>query len=50
MLTAQGFSKALEYWKLFLQGVACTVSLSALTVILGFILALVLALCILLPL
>ena len=45
MLTAQGFSKALEYWKLFLQGVACTVSLSALTVILGFILALVLAIC-----
>ena len=45
MLTAQGFSKALAYWKLFLQGVACTVSLSALTVILGFILALVLAIC-----
>ena len=45
MLTAQGFSKALEYWKLFLQGVACTVSLSALTVVLGFILALFLAIC-----
>ena len=45
MLTAQGFEKALAYWKLFLQGVACTVSLSALTVILGFILALVLAIC-----
>ena len=45
MLTAQGFSKAFEYWRLFLQGVACTVSLSALTVILGFILALILAVC-----
>ena len=45
MLTTQGFSKAFEYWRLFLQGVACTVSLSALTVILGFILALILAVC-----
>ena len=45
MLTVQGFQKALEYWKLFLQGVACTVSLSALTVVFGFILALLLAIC-----
>jgi len=45
MLTAQGFSKALEYWRLFLQGVACTVSLSALTVLIGFVLALILATC-----
>ena len=45
MLTVQGFQKALEYWKLFLQGVVCTVSLSALTVIFGFILALILAIC-----
>lgn len=45
MLTVQGFQKALSYWKLFLQGVACTVSLSALTVILGFVLALILAVC-----
>lgn len=45
MLTAKGFVKAAAYWKLFLQGVACTVSLSALTVIFGFILALALALC-----
>ncbi len=45
MLTIKGFQKALEYWQLFLQGVACTVSLSALTVVLGFILALVLATC-----
>ena len=45
MLTTAGFSKALEYWKLFLQGVVCTVSLSALTVFFGFILALLLSLC-----
>lgn len=45
MLTLAGFSKALEYWKLFLQGVVCTVSLSALTVLFGFILALLLSLC-----
>ena len=45
MLTISGFQKALEYWQLFLQGVVCTVSLSALTVVLGFILALVLATC-----
>lgn len=45
MLTINGFQKALEYWQLFLQGVVCTVSLSALTVVLGFILALVLATC-----
>ena len=43
MLTTKGFEKALEYWQLFLQGVVCTVSLSALTVIFGFILALILA-------
>lgn len=45
MLTIQGFEKALEYWKLFLQGVACTISLSALTVVFGFVLALLLAIC-----
>ena len=45
MLTISGFQKALEYWQLFLQGVVCTVSLSALTVVLGFILALLLATC-----
>lgn len=43
MLTIKGFAKALGYIQLFLQGVACTVSLSALTVIFGFILALALA-------
>lgn len=43
MLTLEGFKKAFEYMPLFWQGVACTVSLSALTVIFGFILALLLA-------
>ena len=43
MLTAAGFEKALAYWPMFLEGVVCTVSLSALTVIFGFILALLLA-------
>lgn len=43
MLTAKGFQKAFTYMQLFWQGVACTVSLSFLTVILGFILALILA-------
>ena len=45
MISAAGFAKALSYWKLFLQGVACTVSLSLLTVLFGFVLALVLAVC-----
>ena len=45
MLSVKGFEKALEYWQLFLQGVVCTVSLSALTVLFGFILALLLAVC-----
>ena len=45
MLTIKGFEKAFEYWQLFLQGVVCTISLSALTVFFGFILALVIATC-----
>ncbi len=45
MLSIQGFEKTLRYMDLFWQGVVCTISLSALTVILGFILALILALC-----
>lgn len=45
MLTVKGFQKAFEYWQLFLQGVVCTISLSALTVVLGFILALIIASC-----
>ena len=45
MLTIKGFEKAFEYWQLFFQGVVCTISLSALTVFFGFILALVIATC-----
>lgn len=45
MLTVAGFEKALAYWKLFLQGVVCTISLSALTVVFGFVLALLIATC-----
>ena len=45
MLTIKGFQKAFEYWQLFLQGVVCTISLSALTVLIGFVLALVIATC-----
>ena len=45
MLTINGFEKAFEYWQLFLQGVVCTISLSALTVLFGFVLALVLSAC-----
>ena len=45
MLSVAGFKKAFAYMDLFWQGAACTVSLSALTVILGFILAMTLALC-----
>lgn len=45
MLTIEGFKKALTYLPLFGQGVVCTVSLSALTVIFGFVLALILAIC-----
>ena len=43
MFTAAGFAKTWEYIDLFKQGLICTVSLSALTVIFGFILALLLA-------
>ena len=43
MFTAAGFKTTLEYIELFKQGLICTVSLSALTVIFGFILALILA-------
>jgi len=44
MLSIVGFKKAFAYAELFWQGAVCTVSLSALTVIFGFMLALVLAL------
>ena len=43
MHTAAGFEKAFAYWPMFLQGVVCTIVLSALTVLFGFILALLLA-------
>ncbi len=45
MLSAAGFHKTFQYMTLFWQGAVCTVSLSALTVVFGFILALLLALC-----
>ncbi len=44
-ITAVGFAKVWKYAVLFKQGLICTLSLSALTVIFGFILALILALC-----
>ncbi len=44
MITLEGFKACYDYLPMFLEGVVCTVSLSALTVFLGFILALVLAL------
>ncbi len=43
MITIEGFEKAFRFIDLFLEGMACTVTLSALTVFFGFILALVLA-------
>lgn len=44
LITIEGFAKAFDYWKMFLEGLICTISLSALTVIFGFILAMLLAL------
>lgn len=44
MISAQGFEATFKFIKLFEQGLVCTLSLSALTVIFGFVLALVLAL------
>ena len=44
MLSIEGFQSAFRYFKLFEEGLVCTVTLSFLTVLLGFILALVLAL------
>lgn len=43
MFTAAGFARTWEYIDLFKQGLVCTISLSLLTVIFGFILALILA-------
>ncbi|MBQ2855143.1 MAG: amino acid ABC transporter permease [Oscillospiraceae bacterium] len=44
LLSIEGFQSAFKYIQLFKEGLVCTVSLSAFTVILGFVLALVLAL------
>ena len=44
MFSIEGFEKTLKYWKMFEEGLVCTVSLSFFTVIFGFIMALVLAL------
>lgn len=43
MFTKEGFELTWDYRQLFIDGLVCTVSLSALTVIFGFILALFLA-------
>ena len=44
MFSSAGFAKTWQYIQLFKEGLICTLSLSALTVFFGFILALVLAL------
>ena len=44
MLSIQGFQVAFQYFQLFQEGLVCTVTLSALTVLCGFVLALLLAL------
>lgn len=44
MITIRGFEKIMPYMSLFWQGMLCTVSLSAFTVIFGFLLALLLSL------
>ena len=43
MFTAAGFAKTWEYASLFKEGLICTIALSVLTVVFGFILALLLA-------
>jgi len=43
MFSAARFAKTFQYMDLFWQGIVCTISLSALTVVFGFILALILA-------
>ena len=44
MLSIEGFQSAFKYIQLFKEGLVCTVSLSAFTVLFGFIMALMLAL------
>ena len=43
MISAQGFASTFKFLSMFRDGLICTVSLSALTVIFGFVLALILA-------
>lgn len=43
MISKAGFIKTFKFWRMFLDGFICTISLSALTVVFGFILALLLA-------
>jgi len=43
MFTSEGFARTWQYIDLFKQGLVCTIMLSALTVLFGFILALLLA-------
>lgn len=43
MFTVEGFEKALQYWKMFEEGLICTIALSLCTVIIGFLLAMLLA-------
>jgi len=43
MLSAQGFAATFKYLSMFRDGLICTISLSALSVIFGFVLALILA-------
>lgn len=44
MLSIEGFQSAFKYIQLFKEGLVCTISLSAFTVLFGFVLALMLAL------
>ena len=44
MISIQGFQSAFRYFQLFKEGLVCTVTLSFMTVLFGFMLALVLAL------
>ncbi len=44
MISVQGFQSAFRYFQLFKEGLVCTVTLSFMTVLFGFMLALVLAL------
>lgn len=43
LITAAGFARTLKYWTMFRDGLICTISLSALTVFFGFIIALIVA-------